>query len=364
MHDRSRRFDAGPWRAWTYRPGGVYLLRSDRLPEREITLLLTVARAVLHGDRGTLANQLDRPAPAREGRDAGAAPEARPRQATASRDEPAPLEKPTLRLFNGIGGFTADGREYEIVLDGNRETPLPWVNVIANPMFGTIVSASGSAFTWPKTAARIASRPSGTIRSATRPAKRCSSATMRRVTRGRPRRGRCAGRLQRPCVIRHGAGDDVPSGGFGIDHDLAVFVAPSEPVKVSLLTLTNRRVAAAAERFQLQRMGLGPPQADQQRHGDGARRGIRALLARTLRRRFFRPRGLRSRSESLASATADRSSFIGATALSHPSALSVSSCPIGSAPDSIRAGPHVAVSLAREKRAGWFSLGQTADVTR
>ena len=34
------------------------------------------------------------------------------------------------------------------MLDGETQTPLPWVNVIANPVFGTIVTASGSAYTW------------------------------------------------------------------------------------------------------------------------------------------------------------------------------------------------------------------------
>ena len=48
----------------------------------------------------------------------------------------------------GSGGFTPDGREYVVVLEGDRETPLPWSNVLANPDFGTMVSASGSAFTW------------------------------------------------------------------------------------------------------------------------------------------------------------------------------------------------------------------------
>ena len=38
--------------------------------------------------------------------------------------------------------------QYVVVLEGERETPLPWSNVLANPEFGTIVSASGSAFTW------------------------------------------------------------------------------------------------------------------------------------------------------------------------------------------------------------------------
>jgi len=27
-------------------------------------------------------------------------------------------------------------------------TPLPWVNVLANPYFGTVVSESGGAYTW------------------------------------------------------------------------------------------------------------------------------------------------------------------------------------------------------------------------
>ena len=59
-----------------------------------------------------------------------------------------PVPVPPLVMENGLGGFTPDGREYVVVLDGERETPLPWSNVLANPAFGTIVSSSGSAFTW------------------------------------------------------------------------------------------------------------------------------------------------------------------------------------------------------------------------
>ncbi|HEY6826176.1 MAG TPA: glycosyl hydrolase family 65 protein, partial [Gemmatimonadaceae bacterium] len=46
------------------------------------------------------------------------------------------------------GGFTADGREYVITVTPLRMTPAPWVNVIANPQFGTLISESGSAATW------------------------------------------------------------------------------------------------------------------------------------------------------------------------------------------------------------------------
>ena len=45
------------------------------------------------------------------------------------------VEPPPLFLFNGLGGFTADGREYVVVLDGgSRDAGCPGVNVIANPI--------------------------------------------------------------------------------------------------------------------------------------------------------------------------------------------------------------------------------------
>ena len=62
-------------------------------------------------------------------------------------------EREALLLDNGYGGFSADGREYVIHLDALRHgahrcPPLPWVNVIANETFGTLVSESGAGFTW------------------------------------------------------------------------------------------------------------------------------------------------------------------------------------------------------------------------
>ncbi len=53
-----------------------------------------------------------------------------------------------LEFANGYGGFTDAGRAYEIHLDDGRRPPAPWVNVIANPAFGFIVSAEGGGYAW------------------------------------------------------------------------------------------------------------------------------------------------------------------------------------------------------------------------
>ena len=55
-------------------------------------------------------------------------------------------------FFNGLGGFTPDGREYIITTGPGAVTPAPWVNVLANPGFGTVVTESGSAYTWAENA--------------------------------------------------------------------------------------------------------------------------------------------------------------------------------------------------------------------
>jgi len=58
------------------------------------------------------------------------------------------VEAPPITHANGLGGFTAGGREYAIVLQGDMDTPQPWVNVIANERFGTVVGANGRRMDW------------------------------------------------------------------------------------------------------------------------------------------------------------------------------------------------------------------------
>ena len=123
------------------RPGGVFLRSVDHIPEEDMTLLRAVASVALVAARGTLPKQLGVPVEVPE------LPEPLARK-RFPREPSAPLPFMTLHYFNSLGGFTADGREYAIYLGPNTHTPAPWVNVIANPAFGTLVSESGSGFTW------------------------------------------------------------------------------------------------------------------------------------------------------------------------------------------------------------------------
>jgi cyclic beta-1,2-glucan synthetase len=122
-------------------PGGVFLRTVDQMPAEDLTLLLAAAGVVLVAARGLLPQQLSRPAEVPP-------PPEPPVRKRARRDPSAALPFLELPYFNSLGGFTPDGREYAIYLGPDTHTPAPWVNVIANPDFGTMVSETGAGFTW------------------------------------------------------------------------------------------------------------------------------------------------------------------------------------------------------------------------
>jgi cyclic beta-1,2-glucan synthetase len=122
--------------------GNIYLLRTDLLSAQDQKLIRQVARVVLLSRRGTLAEQVTR----LQRRQSPPLPHRPIRRARKRLDVPLPEQE--LELFNGLGGFANDGREYVTILGEGLRTPRPWINVIANPSFGFLVSESGSGFTW------------------------------------------------------------------------------------------------------------------------------------------------------------------------------------------------------------------------
>jgi cellobiose phosphorylase len=126
------------------RPGGIFVRHAEQMSAEDRDLFESVARAIISDTRGTLADQINRRPPT-EARPPRLVPTRvhRPRGAEA---EDSPTRD--LVLPNGIGGFSNDGREYIIAPPPGDATPAPWANVLANPVFGTVVSESGLGYTW------------------------------------------------------------------------------------------------------------------------------------------------------------------------------------------------------------------------
>lgn len=123
------------------KPGGVFLRNLDQIPQEDLNLILTVARIALVAARGPLVQQLGAPSAA-TGLPLKVIPDKQVKE-----KPPAALPHMNLVFDNSYGGFSEDGKEYVITMRRGI-TPMPWVNVLANPSFGCLISETGSGFTW------------------------------------------------------------------------------------------------------------------------------------------------------------------------------------------------------------------------
>ena len=215
-------------------PGGVHVFLREDVAQEDRILLRSSAHVLLLSGRGDLADQLRRAA-----RPGAALP---PPFVAAQITTPWTTEAlPTVlpeRLFdNGIGGFTPDGREYEVRSGAAVPVPeAPWINLLANADFGSVLSERGHAVTW-------------------------CGARDTRLTAGSddvaPQDGEAfylrdedSGAFWSPTpwpapspeayVTRHGVGYTVfEHDTSGIHSTLRCFVAPHAPLKYSVLRLRN-----------------------------------------------------------------------------------------------------------------------------
>jgi len=215
------------------RPGGIFVRAADQISNEDRILFQTVARVNISDSGGTLADHVNRKSIAKV---------VIPRISKDEKYTPSstPISLPKdLIFFNGSGGFSPDGKEYVIVTDVKSKTPAPWVNVIANPNFGTVISESGSAYTWTENAheLRLTSWSNDPVSDTT-----AEAFYIRDEESGRFwSTALLPAGSKSPYIIRHGFGYSVfEHMEDGIYSEISVYVDIESTIKFIVLKITNR----------------------------------------------------------------------------------------------------------------------------
>ncbi len=219
-------------------PGGVFLLRADLLTsDQERDALRSAARVLLLSRHGTLSEQVVRLLKA--------TPAVKPPRPAPPRPPASDVPPPhfSLEFFNGLGGFSDGGREYVTILGERQWTPAPWINIVANPNFGFLVSESGSGYTW-----CVNSRQNQLTPWSNDP---ISDPPGEAILVRDDATGEIWGptplpvRDEWPYVARHGQGySRFQHDSRGIALDLVQFVPLEDPIKISRMTVENRSASA------------------------------------------------------------------------------------------------------------------------
>ena len=223
------------------KPGGSFVRATSAMSEATRVLLQSFARIVFEVGTVSLEAAVEQRRGAATARSRGLPPAALARQPNAAMPAPETALDPQARLLfaNGLGGFTPDGSEYVITVSADRMTPLPWINVLSNPQFGTLVSESGSASTWSENAQAFRLTPWS------------NDPVADPNTEAFYLRDEDSGHFWSPTVLPSaGTGTYVTRHGFGysvFEHEedgiasaLTMFVAIDAPIKFVVLSVRNR----------------------------------------------------------------------------------------------------------------------------
>ncbi|MEO6490701.1 MAG: glucoamylase family protein [Ferruginibacter sp.] len=213
-------------------PGGIFIRSADQISNEDRILFQTVAHVVISDRFGTLEEQMNRRTKIKT-----AIPYFSPTKFYPSEYTEVQPRK-DLVFFNGHGGFTNDGKEYVITTTSENKTPAPWVNVLANAGFGTVISESGQSYTWVENAHEIRLTPwnNDPISDLKGEAFYLKDEESGRFWSPAPLPCRGAS----PYITRHGFGYSVfEHSEDGIYSEMIVFTDIADPVKYIMIKLRN-----------------------------------------------------------------------------------------------------------------------------
>ncbi|HMR85036.1 MAG TPA: cyclic beta 1-2 glucan synthetase, partial [Niabella sp.] len=145
---------------------------------------------------------------------------------------------PDLIFNNGTGGFTPDGKEYFILTTPEQTSPAPWVNIMANAEFGTMMSESGSGYSWAENAHsyRLSPWKNDPVSDKTGEAFYIRDEVSGRYWSPSP----LPCNSGKPYITRNGFGYTVYEHiAFGIKSEMWVFVDAADAIKFSIIRVKN-----------------------------------------------------------------------------------------------------------------------------
>ena len=212
-------------------PEDIFLLEGNKVTPEDLVLLHDAAHIIIDGNGATLAEQMKRQHTQEQPQKFLPAP-------APVTDSPIPLKRPIVLDENGLGGFSVDGNEYIIQLEHKQNTPAPWVNVIANPGFGFIVSEAGSGYSWTENSHENRLTPWSNDAVCDSPGEAIYLQDADNGSLWSPTH--MPVREDEPYIIRHGFGYTVfEHNSHGLSQELTQFVPVNDSVKIGLLRLHN-----------------------------------------------------------------------------------------------------------------------------
>lgn len=209
--------------------GGIFLRNASSMPEEDRGLFYTAAKLVLSGKQ-PIRSQLryhERKLPPKKHFTKEVA-------CYKSMEEAVDLQ-----LWNGFGGFAKNGKEYVIRLREGVNTPAPWINVIANQNFGFQVSESGSGFVWAENSRENKLTPwsNDPVTDPINEVIYLRDEETGSVWSTTP----SPVREESTYTIHHGLGyTRFHRYSYELEQELTLFVPKDDPVKISLVSLTNK----------------------------------------------------------------------------------------------------------------------------
>ena len=216
-------------------PGGIFIIKENQLQNGDRTLLLATARVALRANGPSLKAQT------RLTRQDTGLPALLTPAVPLNRFAAPPTDnlQHSLMFFNGWGGFSPDGRQYLIFIKNGNHPPAPWINVIANPAFGCLVSELGMGYTWWRNSRECKLTPWSNDPVLDPPGEVCylrdeDSGELWSATPSTTH-------TDNPYTVTHGRGFTCfLHERCGVRQEMTVFVPQDDPVKVVKLLLHNR----------------------------------------------------------------------------------------------------------------------------